>query len=48
MTLSLAPKQGDLLGSTVGYCEGRVAPDSIYEVLQADPRSSGSGSSGRP
>src|SRR5665811_1118023 len=33
MTLGLAPKQGDLLRSTVGYCEGRVAADSIYGVL---------------
>ena len=34
MTLGLTPKQGDLLRSTVGYCEGRVAADSIYGVLQ--------------
>jgi hypothetical protein len=32
----LAPKQGDLLRSTVGYCEGRVAADSIYGVLHRE------------
>jgi len=36
MTLGLAPKQGDLLRSTVGYCEGKVAPDSIYGVLHRE------------
>jgi len=36
MTLGSAPKQGDLLGSTVGYCEGRVAVDSIYGVLHRE------------
>lgn len=36
MTLGLAPKQGDLLRSTVSYCEGRVAPDSIYGVLHRE------------
>ena len=36
MTLGLAPKQGDLLRSTVGYCEGRVAKDSIYAVLHRE------------
>ena len=34
VTLGLTPKQGDLLRSTVGYCEGRVAADSIYGELQ--------------
>ena len=29
MTLGLAPKQGDLLHTTVGYCEDRVGADSI-------------------
>ena len=33
MTLGLAPKQGDLLRTTVGYCEPRVGADSIYAVL---------------
>jgi len=36
MTLGLAPKQGDLLRSTVSYCEGRVGPDSIYAVLHRE------------
>ena len=36
MTLGLAPKQGDLLRSTVSYCEGRVAADSIYAVLHRE------------
>jgi hypothetical protein len=36
MTLGLAPKQGDLLGSTVSYCEGRVGADSIYAVLHRE------------
>src|ERR1035437_2262363 len=36
MTLGLAPKQGDLLRSAVGYCEGRVAADSIYGVLHRE------------
>jgi hypothetical protein len=36
MTLGLAPKQGDLFRSTVGYCEGRVAADSIYAVLHRE------------
>src|SRR5450759_1990829 len=36
MTLGLAPKQGDLLHTTVGYCEGRVGADSIYAVLNRE------------
>jgi hypothetical protein len=36
MTLGLAPKQGDLLRSTVSYCEGRVSPDSLYAVLHRE------------
>jgi hypothetical protein len=36
MTLGLAPKQGDLLRSTVSYCEGRVSRDSIYAVLNRE------------
>ena len=28
-----APRQADLLTTTANYCEGRVAPDSIYAVL---------------
>jgi len=36
MTLGLAPRQGDLLRSTASYCDGRVAPDSIYGVLHRE------------
>ncbi|WP_202878903.1 transposase [Ornithinimicrobium ciconiae] len=36
MTLGLAPTQGDLLRSTVTYCEGRVGEDSIYAVLHRE------------
>ena len=36
MTLGQAPTQGDLLRTTVGYCEGRVASDSIYAVLHRE------------
>src|SRR3974377_100138 len=38
MTLGLAPKQADLFGSTAAYCEGRVAPDSIYGILHRECR----------
>jgi hypothetical protein len=36
MTLGTTPTQGDLLRSTVGFCEGRVSPDSIYGVLHRE------------
>ena len=36
MTLGLAPRQADLFGSTAAYCEGRVAPDSIYGILHRE------------
>ena len=36
MTLGLAPRQGDLLTTTVNYCQGRVAEDSIYGVLHRE------------
>jgi len=36
VTLGLAPLQGDLLRSTVSYCEGRVSDDSIYAVLHRE------------
>jgi hypothetical protein len=36
MTLGLVPTQGDLLRSTVHYCEGRVGEDSIYAVLHGE------------
>jgi hypothetical protein len=33
MTLGLAPRQADLFRSTAAFCEGRVAPGSIYGIL---------------
>jgi len=36
MTLGLAPRQGDLFRSTAAYCDGRVAPDSIYGILHRE------------
>lgn len=36
MTLGLAPRQADLFRSTAVYCEGRVAPDSIYGILHRE------------
>lgn len=36
MTLGLAPRQGDLLSTTVEFCEGRVGADSIYAVLHRE------------
>ena len=36
MTLGLAPRQADLFRSTAAYCEGRVAPDSIYRILHRE------------
>ncbi len=33
MTLGLTPIQAGLFRSTVGFCEPRVAPESIYGVL---------------
>ncbi len=36
MTLGLAPRQADLFRSTVGFCEPRVAPDSIYGLLHRE------------
>lgn len=36
MTLGSAPTQGDLLRSTVGYCQDRVAENSIYAVLHRE------------
>jgi IS5 family transposase len=35
MALGLAPRQADLFRSTA-YCEGRVAPDSIYGILHRE------------
>src|SRR5260221_2764775 len=36
MTLGLAPRQADLFRSTGAFCEGRVAPDSIYGILHRE------------
>ena len=36
MTLGVAPRQADLFRSTAAFCEGRVAPDSIYGVLHRE------------
>src|SRR3954453_21730352 len=36
MTLGTTPRQGDLFGSTVPFCQGRVAADSIYAVLHRE------------
>jgi hypothetical protein len=36
VTLGRTPSQADLLRSTVNFCEGRVAPDSIYGVLHRE------------
>lgn len=36
MTLGLAPRQADLFRSTVGFCELRVAPGSIYGLLHRE------------
>ncbi len=38
MTLGLTPRQPDLFGSTVGFCEPRVAPESIYGLLHRECR----------
>jgi len=36
VTLGRAPQQADLLRTTANYCEGRVAPGSIYGVLHRE------------
>ena len=36
MTLGRAPRQADLLRSTVEFCEGRVPANSIYGVLHRE------------
>jgi Transposase DDE domain/Transposase domain (DUF772) len=36
MTLGLAPRQADLFRTTAAYCDGRVAPDSIYGILHRE------------
>ncbi len=34
--MGTAPRQGDLLRTTVNYCSGRVEEDSIYGVLHRE------------
>jgi hypothetical protein len=36
MTLGHSPTQADIFRSTAAYCEGRVAPDSIYGLLHRE------------
>jgi hypothetical protein len=36
VTLGRTPRQADLLTTTASYCEGRVAPDSVYGVLHRE------------
>jgi hypothetical protein len=36
MTLGQSPTQADIFRSTATYCEGRVAPDSIYALLHRE------------
>jgi hypothetical protein len=36
MTLGHAPTQADVFRSTAAYCEGRVAPDSLYALLHRE------------
>jgi hypothetical protein len=36
MTLGVAPRQADLFRSTAAFCEGRVAPGSIYGILHRE------------
>ena len=38
MALGLTPNQPGLLSSTAGFCEGRLAPNSIYAVLHRECR----------
>ena len=36
MRLGRAPRQADLWRSTADFCEGRVAPESIYGILHRE------------
>src|SRR5664279_1285299 len=36
MTLGVTPRQQNMFGSTVAYCQGRVPADSIYGVLHRE------------
>jgi len=36
MSLGVAPRQTDVFATTTSFCEGRVAPDSIYGLLHRE------------
>ena len=36
MSLGVAPRQADVFATTTSFCEGRVAPDSIYGLLHRE------------
>ena len=36
MTLGVTPRQGGSLASTAAFCEGRIAPDSVYALLHRE------------
>jgi len=36
MSLGLAPRQADMFATTTSFCEGRVAPDSIFGLLHRE------------
>src|SRR5213083_823096 len=36
MSLGVAPRQTDMFATTTSFCEGRVAPDSIYGLLHRE------------
>jgi hypothetical protein len=36
MTLGRVPRQAGLPGGTAGFCEGRLAPDSVYGILHRE------------
>ena len=36
MTLGVAPRRGGSLASTAAFCEGRIAPDSVYALLHRE------------
>jgi hypothetical protein len=38
VALGLTPTQPGLMSSTAGFCEGRLAPNSIYAVLHRECR----------
>ena len=36
MTLGVTPRRGGSLASTAAFCEGRIAPDSVYALLHRE------------